>query len=85
MGELVKGNVSSGYERVRDLYEEDLARGSDVDSQLCVYVAGERVIDLWGSHGPKRDPNYGPDSIQVRFHIQSDQSGWLQHPIDLVP
>ena len=65
MGELVKGHVSSGYERVRELYERDFARGSDVDSQLCVYVGGERVVDLWGSHGPKRDPNYGPDSMQV--------------------
>ena len=65
MGEIVKGHVSSGYERVRELYERDFSRGSDVDSQLCVYVRGERVVDLWGSHGPKRDPNYGPDSMQV--------------------
>ena len=65
MGEIVKGHVSNGYEGVRELYERDFARGSDVDSQLCVYVKGERVVDLWGSHGPKRDPNYGPDSMQV--------------------
>ena len=69
MGELVKGHVSSGYEHVRELYEEDFGRGSDVDSQLCVYVGGEKVVDLWGSHGPKRDPNYGPDSIQASHNI----------------
>ena len=46
---------------------QDFARGSDVDSQLCVYVKGERVVDLWGSHGPNRDANYGPDSLQNIF------------------
>ena len=46
---------------------QDFARGSDVDSQLCVYVKGERVVDLWGSHGPHRDANYGPDSLQNIF------------------
>ena len=44
---------------------QDFARGSDASSQVCVYVKGERVVDLWGSHGPKGDPNYGPDSLQV--------------------
>ena len=44
---------------------QDFARGSDASSQLCVYVKGEKVVDLWGSHGPKGDPNYGPDSLQV--------------------
>ena len=46
---------------------QDFARGSDVDSQLCVYVKGERVVDLWGSHGPNKDANYGPDSLQNIF------------------
>ena len=44
---------------------QDFIRGSDASGQLCVYVKGERVVDLWGSHGPKGDPNYGPDSLQV--------------------
>ena len=46
---------------------QDFARESDVDSQLCVYVKGERVVDLWGSHGTNRDENYGPDSLQNIF------------------
>ena len=46
---------------------QDFARESDVDSQLCVYVKGEIVVDLWGSHGLNRDANYGPDSLQNVF------------------
>jgi CubicO group peptidase (beta-lactamase class C family) len=34
---------------------------------LCVYVKGEKVIDLWGSAGLSRDPKYGPDTLQIVF------------------
>jgi CubicO group peptidase (beta-lactamase class C family) len=46
-----------------------LAKGSDINSQLCVYVKGELVIDLWGSADPscKPDPKYGPDTLQTVF------------------
>jgi len=67
MSDIVKGHVAPGYERVREIYQQDFARGSDASSQLCVYVKGDKVVDLWGSHGPKGDPNYGPDSLQIIF------------------
>ena len=38
-----------------------------MDSQLCVYVGGERAVDLWGSRGSNRDANYGADSLQNIF------------------
>jgi hypothetical protein len=43
-----------------------LSTGSDVNSQLCVYVRGEKVIDLWGAAAEKYkpDPKYGPDTLQ---------------------
>ena len=55
---------------------QDFARGSDASSQLCVYVRGEKVVDLWGSHGPKGDPNYGPDSLQVGGQLKSAAFFW---------
>jgi CubicO group peptidase (beta-lactamase class C family) len=46
-----------------------LASGSDINSQLCVYVKGNLVIDLWGSASPswKPDPNYGADTLQTCY------------------
>ena len=44
----VRGFVASGYESVRAIFEENYQLGSEEHSQLCVYVEGEKVVDLWG-------------------------------------
>ena len=41
--------MAPGYERVREMFEENFRSGSEENSQLCVYVDGEVVVDLWGS------------------------------------
>ena len=46
---VVEGFVAPGYESVKEMFEENFSRGADESSQLCVYVAGEMVVDLWGS------------------------------------
>ena len=45
----VSGRVAPGYETVRQMFEENFRSGSEENSQLCVYVEGEVVVDLWGS------------------------------------
>ena len=46
-----------------------MASGADINCQLCVYVKGEKVIDLWGSAPAsyQPDPDYGPDTLQTIF------------------
>ena len=39
--------------------------GKERDAQLCVYVEGKKVIDLWGS--AEGDETYNGDSLQVFF------------------
>ena len=42
--------------------------GIDINCQLCVYVKGKMVIDLWGAApSMSPDPDYGPDSLQSVF------------------
>ena len=41
--------MAPGYETVREMFEENFQSGSEENSQLCVYVQGEVVVDLWGS------------------------------------
>ena len=52
---FVDGSVSPGYESVRSMFQENIIRGKERNAQLCVYVDGECVVDLWGSaDGDKR-------------------------------
>ena len=46
-----------------------MSTGADVNAQLCVYVGGDLVVDLWGSADAyyEPDPNYGADSLQTVF------------------
>ena len=60
---LLQGECDQRYESVKHLFESHLASGKDENAQLCVYVEGKRVVDLWGSS--TGDANYGPDNIQV--------------------
>ena len=60
---LLHGDCAEGYESVKQLFQSHLASGKDENAQLCIYVDGKRVVDLWGSS--VNDANYGPDDLQV--------------------
>lgn len=62
---FVEGNVSPGYESVKNMFQENIERGKERNAQLCVYVEGECVVDLWGSS--QGDKNYNGDSLQSVF------------------
>ena len=46
---VVQGSVAPGYESVRELFSDNIRSGKERNAQLCVYVEGECVVDLWGS------------------------------------
>jgi len=46
----VKGFVKAGFEPVMEKFCTNYEAGHDKDSQLCVYVGEEVVVDLWGSN-----------------------------------
>ncbi|HET9729670.1 MAG TPA: serine hydrolase domain-containing protein [Acidimicrobiia bacterium] len=43
-----EGFVADGFERVRDVFEENFAKGLEVGASFAVYHRGELVVDLWG-------------------------------------
>ena len=45
---LVHGWVERGFEGVKLLFTENFRLGLEKKAQLCVYVGGEVVVDLWG-------------------------------------
>jgi len=62
---IVSGNVAKGYEPVQEMFQKNVETGRDRDAQLCVYVDGEKVVDLWGS--AEGDRTYSGDSLQCVF------------------
>ncbi len=57
----IGGTVASGFESVRSLYEHNMRTLEERNTQLCVYVGEERVVDLWASAAG--DPEFSPDSL----------------------
>ena len=62
---VVGGHVSQGYETVREMFRRNVETGRERNAQLCVFVDGECVLDLWGS--AEGDPDYTGDSLQCVF------------------
>src|SRR5215475_9183056 len=44
----IHGEVSRGFESVRDAFAENFARRHEPGGACCAYVRGEKVVDLWG-------------------------------------
>jgi CubicO group peptidase (beta-lactamase class C family) len=45
---LVEGNVSAGFEAVRQAFVENFSARHELGGARCVYRGGKKVLDLWG-------------------------------------
>jgi CubicO group peptidase (beta-lactamase class C family) len=52
----IDGQVSPGFQAVRDAFAENFSRRRELGAACCVYYHGEKVVDLWGG---LRDPASG--------------------------
>ena len=59
---VVMGTVAPGFEAVRALFQQHVSDGIEECAQVCAFVRGEKVVDLWASP-PGR--GYGAGSLQV--------------------
>ena len=62
---FVEGHVEPGFESVKELFQQNILSGKERNAQLCVYVDGQVVVDLWGSNDGDKD--YNADSLQCVF------------------
>ena len=51
-------SLAPGYEPVKELFERNFRNGTEEHSQLCAYVKGEKVVDLWGTVDQNRNHLY---------------------------
>jgi CubicO group peptidase (beta-lactamase class C family) len=48
IAQRVEGFTRLGFEGVRDAFEENFSRRNELGGACCVFVNGEKVVDLWG-------------------------------------
>ena len=51
----VHGDVSPGFESVREAFTENFTRRRELGGACCVCYKGEKVVDLWGGARDKVD------------------------------
>jgi CubicO group peptidase (beta-lactamase class C family) len=44
----IHGSVRAGFEPVRDAFEQNFVRRRELGGACCVYLRGDKVVDLWG-------------------------------------
>ncbi|MEU6254173.1 serine hydrolase domain-containing protein [Streptomyces sp. NPDC047043] len=60
MTQEIHGTVAAGFEAVREEFAAFVAGElPDYEGQLCAYVHGRRVVDLWAGDGAEADSLYG--------------------------
>merc|ERR1711977_68115 len=58
----VRGSCAPGYEAVRAAFQRHVDAGIEDGAQVCAYVQGVKVVDLWTSQ-----EDYGPNTLQNLF------------------
>lgn len=58
---VIEGTVAPGFESVKQLYERNMHSLAERNTQLCIYVADECVVDLWAS--ATGDASFSGDSL----------------------
>ena len=67
----MQGQISPGYESVRDMFKAGFDNGREVSAQLCVYVGDKMVISLW--HSNKNDA-YTNNTLTAIFSCSKNLS-----------
>lgn len=58
---IIEGTVAPGFESVKSLFEHNMRTLAEKNTQLCIYVGEERVVDLWAS--AIDDTTFSADSL----------------------
>ena len=63
----VFGTVAPGYESVRERFERHVSDGMEDCAQVCAFVHGELVVDIYGYCTKGAQTDYGASCIQNIF------------------
>jgi len=69
----IGGSVAEGYESIQAYFHKLFSDGREDNAQVCVYVDGKKVVDLWGS--ANGDEDYDGDVLHTV--IKSFYNHWV--------
>ena len=64
----IQGYVYHGFERVGSAFEENFLRRRELGGACCVFVRGEKVVDLWGGIRNKHTGEPWEENTMVVVH-----------------
>ena len=65
---VAEGHTASGFEPVRDVFDENFARRGELGGACCVYHRGRKVVDLWGGIRNKQTGEPWEQDTMVVIH-----------------
>jgi CubicO group peptidase (beta-lactamase class C family) len=65
---VVQGHVSMGFEGVREAFVENFDRRRELGGACCVYLWGQKVVDLWGGIRNRRTGDPWQQDTMVVVH-----------------
>jgi CubicO group peptidase (beta-lactamase class C family) len=63
-----EGTVATGFEPVRDAFEENFRSRNDVGAALSAYVNGTKVVDIWGGDAAPDRP-WDAQTLVLAFSV----------------
>ncbi len=74
-GVVAGGRVASGFESVREVFEENFRSRGEIGAAVAVVVGNELVVDLWGGMAnPKEDRPWREDTLVNMFSTTKGMS-----------
>ena len=68
----IEGICDARFARVRQAFVENLASRDELGGGVCVYVDGEKLVDLWGGHrDTARTQSWQEDTIVNMASVSS--------------
>lgn len=65
---ITKGHVAKGFEEVAQEFENNFKKRGELGASCCVYLKGEKVVDLWGGiRDEKTQAPWEEDTISIVF------------------
>jgi CubicO group peptidase (beta-lactamase class C family) len=76
----IEGDVAPGFERVRDVFEDNFEGHGDVGAAVCVYRHGRKVVDLWGGLADARTGRpWKADTLQLVYSATKAATATCAH------